>query len=127
LNIFSLEINSYGPLINGYSQLDKGSGFNRPCKVGTPINLENKVGTASTSRGNSIMLSDSLGCGVYLPLEEIVSSLSIFILLFANSGIGLLSFLSNSLDVVTPKTGKNSLKELALKLALKVMNYIQNI
>jgi hypothetical protein len=73
------------------------------------------------------MLSDSLGCGVYLPLEEIVSSLSIFILLFANSGIGLLSFLSKSLDVVTPKTGKNSLKELALKLPPKVMNYIQNI
>ncbi len=73
------------------------------------------------------MLSDSLGCGVYFPLEEIASSLSIFILLFANSGIGLLSFLSNSLDVVTPKTGKNSLKELALKLPPKVMKYIRNI
>ena len=108
-------------MINGYSQWDKGSGFNCPCKVGTPINPENKVGTASTSRGNSIILSDSLGYRLYLARA---SSLSIFILLSANSGIGLFSF---SLDVVTPETRKDSLKELALKLPSKVMKYIRNI
>jgi hypothetical protein len=99
----------------------QGIGFNCPCKVETPINLENKVGTASTSRGNSIILCDSLGYKLYLTWA---SSLSIFILLFANSGISLFSYLSNSLDVVTPETRKDSLKELALKLPSKVMKYI---
>jgi hypothetical protein len=57
-------------------------------------------------------------------LDEITSFLSIFILLFANSGIGFFSFLSNSLDVVTSETKKGYLKELALKLPSKVMKYI---
>jgi hypothetical protein len=102
----------------------KDSGFNCPCKVGILINSKNKVGIASTRRGNNIILSDSLVYKLYLPQDNITSSLCIFILLFVNSGIGLFSFLSNSLDVVTLKKRKDSLKELAMILPSKVMKYI---
>jgi hypothetical protein len=82
------------------------------------------VGIVSISRGNNIILFDSLGYKLYLNRDKITSSLSIFILLSANSRIGFFSFLSNFLDVVTPKTIKDYLKELALKLSSKIMKCI---
>jgi hypothetical protein len=59
------------------------------------------VGIAITSKGNNIILSNTLGYKLYLVQDKITSSLSMFILLLVNNGIGLFSLLSNFLDVVT--------------------------
>ncbi len=49
------------------------------------------MGIVSISRGNNIILFDSLGYKLYLNRDKITSSLSIFILLSANSRIGFFS------------------------------------
>jgi hypothetical protein len=83
------------------------------------------VGIASTRRGNNIILSDSLGYKLYLPKDNITSSLCIFILQFVNSGIGLFFFPIQLFGCCYPqKKRKDSLKELGMKLPSKVMKYI---
>jgi hypothetical protein len=71
----------------------KGSRLNCPYKVGIFINLENKVGMTSTSRGNNIILSDYLRYRLYYARDKITSSHSMFILMSTNNGIGLFFFL----------------------------------